>query len=157
MVMRRNRSFLLIVGLMIATGALAAGAHENPVREPVTVELTTDKSTYRVGETIRMNVTVCNRSSSTVTLYFHSYQLYDAVAYSGRTGRLVWRWSDGQFFPQALTSRDVAPGCTWSFPLEWSQVDSAGQQVAPGSYILRAAVTSHPAYVSNLRGVSITP
>src|SRR5262245_49629072 len=137
MAMRRSM-LLMTVGVLLSAGVLAAWAHENPDYEPVTVLLTLDKTSYRVGEPVRMSITACNRSSRTVTLFFHTYQLSDAAAYDGYGGKEVWRWSSDKFFAQALTSVEVAPGCTWTVPLEWSQRDSSGQPVPPGFYLLRA-------------------
>lgn len=156
MTARRGMLRLIVAGVLLAAASLPVRSHENPVREPVTVTLTTSKNSYRLGEPVQMTITVCNRSSRTVTLHFHTYQLFDAVAYSGQTGREVWRWSADKVFAQALTTREVAPGCSWTIPLEWLQQDNSGRQVPPGFYYLRAEVTSHPAYGSNLWGIWIT-
>jgi hypothetical protein len=56
-----------------------------------------------------------------------------------RDGSERWRWSDGKFFAQVLSERELAPGEAWSFTLE------GGPSVEPGSYDAVATVRAQPA------------
>ncbi len=56
----------------------------------------------------QLDFTVRNVSGRELILRYASGQTYEVVA--RRAGSVVWRWSDGRFFTEALRDEPLAPG-----------------------------------------------
>jgi hypothetical protein len=107
----------------------------------VQLRLTSQKRGYAIKEPVQLTFTVTNPARSAVTLNFSSGQLYDIeVRHAGRT--VVWSWSAGRFFTQALTELTLGPGERRNFSVTWNQQDNEGQSVAPGAYTAVATLTT---------------
>ena len=68
----------------------------------VQVTLSVSDEQFDLGEPVTMNLFVINTAQSVRALHFVSGRQYDFVVL--RDGVEVWRWSEGKFFTQALTS-----------------------------------------------------
>jgi hypothetical protein len=55
-----------------------------------------------------------------------------------REKHLVWRWSQGRVFTQALSSLILSPGRDMTWRATWNLSDGQGHRVAPGRYTVRA-------------------
>ncbi len=86
---------------------------------------------------VAWDFTVTNVSQEAVTLTFNSGQNGDVVLLQG--GQEKYRWSEGQFFTQAIRNEELAAGESFSFTLD----DTL--PVETGSYELVASVASDPA------------
>ncbi|ARU63638.1 hypothetical protein CBW65_23430 [Tumebacillus avium] len=102
--------------------------------------VTTNKSTYAVGEAVQITLTLTNTTSSTQTYNFNTSQRYDIVVQKG--GREVWRWSNGQFFLQVLGTLTLQPGESVTYTETWDQTNNNGNQVAAGTYTIVGSITS---------------
>lgn len=91
----------------------------------------------RSGAEAEWEIRLRNDGEDPVRLTFPTSQVGDVVLEQGGSER--WRWSDGKFFAQALSERELAPGEAWSFTLE------GGPSVEPGSYEAVATVRAQPA------------
>jgi hypothetical protein len=92
-----------------------------PGRGTIGGRLEVDRSTARIGDTVRFTYTVVNRGRDTVALTFPSGKQFDVEAqrtyadlFTG-TPTTVWRLSQGQFYTQALTRFSLGPGEVRSF------------------------------------------
>lgn len=90
---------------------------------------------------------VTNNGSEAITLTFSSGQDGDVVL--TRDGSTAYRWSDGRSFTQALRNEKLGPGETYSFSLQ-DQLS-----LEPGTYSLKATVTSDPAPAPVTREVQV--
>ena len=97
--------------------------------------LNTDKSVYRPDETVRIHLTWKNEGSAPLEVRFANTQRFDIQA--ERDGEKIWRWSDGLFFAQVLTTLVIRPGDSRVFTAEWNGRDSKGRPVPPGQYLLQ--------------------
>ena len=106
----------------------------------LSVSLTTEKSIYRLGETINLTLVVTNDSDRAFQAVFPSAKRYDFAVYDA-DDNLVWRWSADRGFAQALTPLEIKPGERAVFTAEWQQQDSQGGfQVPDGDYTLKGAL-----------------
>jgi|GEM_PF-4727955 len=123
--------------------------------------VTTDKSTYSVGENVQITLDLLNYSTAPVTLHFPTSQQYDLVLTPGASGlsysdnisfelvsmkskvEELWRWSNGQTFTQVQTDLTVQPGENIIYTINWDQKDNSGQQIASGAYNLDGIITAN--------------
>jgi hypothetical protein len=142
-----------IIYVMVAMGLLVVPAVSSPAAtvevRGVKIELRLDKAAYRMGEAVEIILTLTNSSGSAVEVQFPTGQMYDFVV--TRDGRLVWQWSLGRVFTQALTTLIVKPGESRIFTNRWDQRDTHGQQVPSSLYemvavfpVMNAGFTPQP-------------
>lgn len=84
----------------------------------LTVYLTTDRHTYRPGDSVRMRMQVTNPTAEAQVLHFSSSQQYDFAVYNP-DGEVLWKWSQDKAFAQMLTQRALAPGESYAVTAEW--------------------------------------
>ncbi|MCC6445207.1 MAG: hypothetical protein IT210_17320 [Armatimonadetes bacterium] len=116
---------------------------EEPVKpEPkeLTVKITTDKSAYAPGETVRIRLTLKNNTESERQITFPSGQRFEITA--EREGRKVWQWSHGKMFIMAFGNLRLGPGQSFAAEERWDQKDNDGQPVPQGTYTLSAWITA---------------
>ena len=94
--------------------------------------LSTDRTTYSRGASVTIRLAKTNTCRRTQILTYPSGQRYEFEL--RQNNRLIWRWSDGHAFSQAVQRVQIRPGETTTFSEEWHQTDSAGRQVEPGRY-----------------------
>jgi hypothetical protein len=130
----------------------------------VTLLVSTDKFAYAVGETVQINLSLQNNSTSSVTLHFPTAQIYDLVltplSFGGggfdfpddinfeivslkSKADEIWRWSNGQAFAQVQTDLTLEAGEIRSYAVTWDQ-KSDGHQVTSGTYNLNGTITADP-------------
>ncbi|MGI6128672.1 MAG: LysM peptidoglycan-binding domain-containing protein [bacterium] len=127
---------LVYVGLRLRIPHVPSGP-VTPPEEKIETEcfrltLSTDRTTYPRGTPVTMKLTKTNICRRTQTLTYLSGQRYEFEI--RQDNRLIWRWSDGRAFSQAVQRIHARPGETLVFTEQWPQVDSAGRQVEPGRY-----------------------
>jgi hypothetical protein len=115
--------------------------------------LCTDISAYQTGTgTVGITAEVCNVGAANETLSFATARELDlSVRHSGLE---VWRWSIGRHFANSPHELSVGTQECIVWSTQWSQVDSHGVPVKPGSYDVVAdfdaeevaAADRHPSY-----------
>lgn len=113
----------------------------------VTCYLTTDRLSYRPGETAHLSMEVANPGPEAVLLKFSSAQKYDfEVREAG--GQVVWAWSRDKVFAQMLTERLLPPGEKYTITEAWT----LPADLAPGRYQVRGwlnrEVSAYPQAIS---------
>jgi hypothetical protein len=109
------------------SGAPIAGDSRNV--GAVTVSLRAEPARVKVGQTVRLTLSLQNNSGREQTLRYPSGQRYDFSAAKGR--HKVWQWSDTRDFVQAETS-ETLPGQTGSrYSESWTPDE-------PGTYTVTA-------------------
>jgi hypothetical protein len=101
-----------------------------------------DKSSYALGQAVKINFVIENRTNQEMAIRFPSGQHYDI--WVQKDGKEIWRWSRGKFFIQAFTSLTLKPGERKTFAETWKQVTNEGKQVPPGAYDIFAQLTTVP-------------
>lgn len=74
--------------------------------------LSVGRKVYAPGDTIRMRLVAYNTTERPMTLRFPTAQRHDFLIRrddAGAAGGVVWRWSDGRFFPQARGEEVLDP------------------------------------------------
>ena len=74
---------------------------------------------------VRFDFTVTNAGDAPVDLRFRSGQVADVAVLAG--GEVVWRWSAGRGFTQALVEHRLAPGASETASMTWPDPE-------PGEY-----------------------
>lgn len=112
--------------LRLACGLLAAActrplAPDGTVPPPPLAAQSELVSSLRVqaGDTVVLTLQVTNPAASPVVFNFSSGQMYD-FAVRTPAGAEVWRWSADRGFTQAVQTRTLGPGETWTFTERWT-------------------------------------
>lgn len=94
--------------------------------------LSTDKSFYNPGESVRISLFKINVSPYPITFTYPTSQRYDFVV-TGSLGE-VWRWSADRVFLPVVETVTLYPGQTRSYVAAWPQVNLEGGRVQSGLY-----------------------
>lgn len=86
----------------------------------------------KVKERVVFALRVTNNADKRLELTFPSGQTHDLVVLD-QAGEIVWRWSDGRMFTQALQNRLLASDETLSYEASWSPAAKHGTFVAVAS------------------------
>lgn len=107
----------------------------------------TDKESYKIGEPVRIDVSVANRLARENKVPFGSGMTFD-VLISDEAGRLVWSYGANLRFIQVLGSVTWAPREVKTYSAEWNGtpfIDEALVPVLkPGRYKVQALLASTP-------------
>lgn len=112
-----------------------------PTSGDQTGTITTDKASYAPGQTVAITFTVTNPTKAAVNYNFPTGQKYDVTVLDTK-GNMLWQWSRGQVFTQALSRVSLAPGQKLTFNTVWNGRDASGKPVPPGLYTINARLTS---------------
>ncbi len=128
-------------GIPVAT---AGGTVDNPAT-PVVATLSTDKATYKTGESVTFTVTARNASTSAQTLTFGSGQSYDIlVRPAGQPeAEPLWQWSRGRMFTQAVREIPLTAGEQKTWTTSWLQTGNAGGFLPRGEYTVSARLAAN--------------
>ncbi len=143
---------LIVVAAMVLTSISIVPGHYSALNEAVIV--TTDKSSYFAGDTVRINVSVVGPLSAQFST---SCQCYFVV--ENATGGVVYDQRHHSYYWQVLTSMSAPP--TKNFLFTWNQKDDSGSSVAvPGTYKVWGYVAgfyynTDPPVAGNSKSISI--
>ncbi len=99
-------------------------------------ELRLTPERVRRDESVTLTLELQNPGEQPVNLLFSSGQKYDFEAWRGN--RLVWRWSQGRVFTQALVRQTLDSGQTLTWEERWDLRNADGQRLPAGEYVIRA-------------------
>ena len=95
------------------------------------------------GDTVSIKLKVRNTADHPVDLPLGGRPAHDIVV-TRPDGTEVWRWLHGQIVEDILELRPLQPGEELTFAAEWEQVDSDGNRVPPGTYVVRGILNAEP-------------
>lgn len=72
-----------------------------------------------VDDDVTFKFTVQNRTNQPIELTFRTAQRGDVTVYDAETDELVWRWSEGRMFTQAIEHETFAPDDELALEFEW--------------------------------------
>lgn len=119
-------------------GTVETGGRVNQVSRRVgglSYTISTDKSTYNLGESVRITLTKTNVSGGSITLRYRTAQRFDFVARRGTAE--IWRWSRGRSFAQVASTVTLSPGERQVFRATWDQRNNQGVLIAPGNITIQ--------------------
>jgi len=97
---------------------------------------------FVMGEAIRFDLEIQNRSNLSDTLRFPDAQIYDFYVLDAAGSRVRWRWSDGMTFSQTPAQLSFAPYSTKAYSVAWNGVLADGAQLPAGNYRARGVIVS---------------
>jgi len=97
---------------------------------------------FVMGEPLRFDMEIQNRSNLSATLRFPDAQIYDFYALDAAGSRIRWRWSDGMTFNPAPAQLTFAPYSTKAYSVTWNGVLGDGTQLPAGNYRARGAIVA---------------
>jgi hypothetical protein len=89
--------------------------------------LSTTLSVDLTDDDVQFSLAVENAGDESVTLSFRNGMRADFAVRDG--DEVVWRWSEGRMFTQALGSETIDPGETRSFGATWEDPEPGGYTV----------------------------
>jgi hypothetical protein len=122
--------------------AADAGGRPTVSSETFEVSVGLDSGSYAIGETIKMKLSVVNKTARPAVLEFPTGQRFDFVVSAG--GKQVWQWAADRMFTEALGSETVAPGDSLVYEVEWDQRLGDGTNPGLGAYTIRGIIKSRP-------------
>jgi len=99
-------------------------------------------TSFVMGEVIRFDLEVLNRTSRTVSLQFPDGQIYDFLVYRADSTQVLWRWGADKVFPQVVTELSFPPNSSKAYLVSWDAVLPDGTQLPVGSYRARGTIVS---------------
>ena len=95
------------------------------------------------GETVRMKLTLRNVDNDPVQFFTGGRPPHDFVV-TTVDGEEVWYWKCRQIGLQGLAIESLEPGEELEFVSEWQQVDTWGEPVPAGTYLVRRVLNLEP-------------
>ncbi|SEU03664.1 Intracellular proteinase inhibitor [Salinibacillus kushneri] len=111
---------------------------EKALLKKLNYEVTSDKRKSQI--TFHMKLT--NPTEEQITLSFPSGQQYEILVKDEETEEVVYRYSEGRMFTQAIVDYDLPPGESQTWAETWDFKGKEGK-IEPGKYV--ATVTLLPA------------
>jgi hypothetical protein len=105
------------------------------VRGGIRYILFTSAREYDRGESIKVSLVKRNITDEEITLRYRTQQIVEITA-TNAAGVVVWRFSAGRVFGQAVRTITLFPGGTQVIDNFWNQLDNNGRQVPPGIYTI---------------------
>ena len=99
-------------------------------------------TSFLMGEAIRFDLEIQNRSNLSATLRFPDAQIYDFYVLDATGSRVRWRWSDGMSFDPVPVQITFAPYSTKAYSVTWNGVLADGTQLPAGNYRARGVIVS---------------
>ena len=99
-------------------------------------------TSFVMGEPIRFDLEVLNRTSRTVSLEFPDGQIYDVYVFPANSSQVLWRWAADKSFPQVVTEVSFPPNSSKAYILGWNAVLADGTQLPVGEYRARGLFVS---------------
>lgn len=110
----------------------------------------------RAGEEVTMHLKVENKGSQPISLTFLTGQHYDFVV-TTPDHQIVWVWSHGKEFSQAVNTLSLSPGQEVEFEEEWRQTDNNGNSIQPGTYLVKGILRTQPPKETEWQSLIILP
>jgi hypothetical protein len=107
---------------------------------------------FVMGEAIRFDLEVLNRTQRTVNLQFPDGQIYDVYVFPAGSSQVLWRWGLDKTFPQVVTQLSFPPNSSKAYVLTWNAVLPDGAQLPVGNYRARGVIVS-----TDFTGDPLTP
>lgn len=99
-------------------------------------------TSFVMGEAIRFELEILNRTDLPRTLDFPDGQIYDFYVFAQDSSQVRWRWSEDMSFPQVPTTLTFQANSSKSYEVTWDGVLSDGSQLPAGSYRARGVIVS---------------
>jgi len=106
--------------------------------------LVTNKKYYKAGEQVSLTLFLQNTTGESKDLIFNNGQIYDFVVKKLSSEEVVWRWSNGRAFTEAIWTMILEPWERKTYNAIWDQRDNESGQVSPGTYRIEALISSEP-------------
>lgn len=143
-----RRRWLVALTVLAATAACGDGGGDGDVEAERALALDVDASRLVTGAPVDWRFVVTNQANAPVVQRIPSGQDAELLLRDGE--EVVYRWSTGRVFTQAVREITLAPGEVRRFTLAEEALD-----VAAGVYELEASVTGEPAPPPVTRTVTV--
>ena len=125
---------------------------ENP-GDSLKVEVDLTERGYALVEPVVMTLKVTNIKEEDLTLTFPTAQRYDFVVKKGK--QIVWVWSEGRMFAQAIGRETLKAGETFSYEITWDQSGLESIQPPLGAYTVHGILKTTQEIASEEREFGI--
>jgi len=133
-------------GTVVENGSNNNGQGERKIEakksvDQLEISLNIPSTRIKLGDQLPLEISIANNGPEARELSFRTSQRFDFWV-EDKSGREVWRWSDGQMFAQMLETVSINPNEKISYSAEWKLIDSSGEQIEPGDYFIFAKIVA---------------
>jgi len=139
-----------------ATGSGAAGTvpvADIAAGDTLRVEVELTERGYALLEPVVMTLKVTNVKGEDLTLTFPTAQRCDFIVRKGR--QVVWRWSEGMMFAQAIGRETLRAGDSISYEVTWDQSGLENVKPPLGAYSVQGILKTVEEIASEERDFGI--
>ncbi|WP_418198919.1 BsuPI-related putative proteinase inhibitor [Alkalihalobacterium sp. APHAB7] len=131
---------ILCIWLIMMVGLVGCGTSDE-VTETISEgeqggkEVSTLATSLKVDkeeDKLAFTLSLTNKGNETVTLEFPTGQLFDFIVVNEKS-EVVYKYSEGMMFTQAIVQKNLGPNETMTFTDEWDLMVN-GERVPPGRY-----------------------
>jgi hypothetical protein len=123
----------ILVWTLTLLATLVPSAARAQLLDTLSVRVSSEKSSYVRGDSLRLTLEVKNNGLAPVTVSFANGQRYDFTARNA-TGATVWTWSHGKTFDPRPSEMILAAGETVRYQETWTFASNGGGAVPDGDY-----------------------
>ncbi len=108
------------------------------VHKGIQYSLYTNKDKYYIGEKVVMTLGKYNLTNQDKIFKYNTSQYYDFII--KKDGKIIWKWSEGKYFLQAVQYKLLKPGQNYSVTEEWK----INQNLVTGIYHVEGINLANP-------------
>jgi hypothetical protein len=128
------------------TAVAEGGSTSGSSADTVTVEVDITERGYALLEPVVMSLKVTNNRKEDLILTFPTAQRYDFIVEKGK--QIVWIWSEGRMFAQAIGRETIGAGETVSYEIVWDQSGLENIRPPLGAYTVQGILKTMPEIAS---------
>lgn len=156
--MKQNVITILFVFVILFSTSIseAAQSYHFGHDKEIEVSITPEMPEYIAGSVATFTISLKNRTSKGINLYFPTGRQWDMMVYHGN--KPVFRWSNGSTWEESANNLYLRPNEVLTKKLTWVAVNKVGQPLLQGDYKCVGIITSQPkSFVSKECRFKLTP
>src|SRR3989339_2105191 len=160
--MIRRTIYMAALSMVMLGSAFALGERPDP---PVSsynptqgqimlVDISTDKTIYKIGEPVRLILKVTNISTEIIAGYYSSSCRSNFFIYDEKKCK-IWERNYQKCFLAAVYPFNLEPGKHVEAEYLWEQETYSGKGIKPGNYYVQGEITVAPKIISGLKMIKV--
>jgi len=137
---------IVLAGVLVGATLMSSKSFDD-FKESLEMKISTDKTSYSIGETVLISMKLINHGTENISLTFFSGKTSDFKVLNEQ-GEQVCLWSYNKVFIAVLRTITIHPGEVLSYNMTWDQKDNNGNSVPAGTYTIIGYISEYSDTVS---------